>query len=29
MKENVAYQKAFDFAIKVYEYCKWLKAEEK
>ncbi|WP_010663791.1 four helix bundle protein [Marinilabilia salmonicolor] len=29
MKENVAYQKAFDFAIKVYGYCKWLKTEEK
>jgi four helix bundle protein len=29
MKENVVHRKAFDFAIRVYTYCKWLKSEKK
>lgn len=29
MKKNVAYEKAFKFAVNIYKYCKWLKQEEK
>jgi four helix bundle protein len=29
MKENIAYNNAFKFAIMIYKYCKWLKDEKK